>query len=245
MKQAHFVLQGKGGVGKSFISTILAQYFYSNTLSKQDIRCFDTDPVNNTFSRFELLNVQHIPLLAHGQSKIDERKFDPIMEDILTSEEGTFVIDNGASTFIPMCNYIMENDLMTVLKDNNVEVFVHTIITGGQALKDTLEGLDSIFKQVSDENVYVWLNPFFGEIDINGKAFTETKFYKDNQSKIKAVINIDQKNPDTFGKDISDMMTHHLTFSEAQENDVFKLMAKQRLKQVQRDMFAELDRVAV
>lgn len=242
MKQAHFILQGKGGVGKSFISTILAQYFDKKNV---ELRCFDTDPVNNTFSRFANLNVKHVPLLVNGQSKIDERNFDPIMEEILTAEEGIFVVDNGASTFIPMCNYIMENDLMTVLKDNGVEVFIHTIITGGQALKDTLEGLDSIFKQVSNENIYVWLNPFFGDIDINGKAFIETKFFKENQSKIKAVINIDQKNPDTFGKDISDMMSHHLTFDEAQENDVFKLMAKQRLKQVQRDMFAELDRVAV
>lgn len=242
MKQAHFVLQGKGGVGKSFISAILAQYFNKRNV---ELCCFDTDPVNNTFSRFANLNVRHIPLLVNGQSKIDERNFDPIMEIILEADEGVFVVDNGASTFIPMCNYIMENDLMTVLKDNGVEVFIHTIITGGQALKDTLEGLDSIFKQVSNENVYVWLNPFFGEIDINGKSFTETKFYKENQSKIKAVINIDQKNPDTFGKDISDMMSNHLTFDEAQEHDIFRLMAKQRLKQVQRDMFAELERVAV
>lgn len=245
MKQAHFVLQGKGGVGKSFISTILAQYFYSKSLLKQEIHCFDTDPVNNTFSRFEKLDVQHIPLLVNGQSKIDERNFDPIIEEMLTADDGVFIVDNGASTFIPMCNYIMENDLMTVLKDNGVEVFIHTIITGGQALQDTLEGLDSIFNQVSNENVYVWLNPFFGDIDINGKAFTDTKFFKENQSKIKAVINIDQKNPDTFGKDISDMMSNHLTFEEAQEDDVFRLMAKQRLKQVQRDMFAELERVAV
>jgi hypothetical protein len=242
MKQAHFVLQGKGGVGKSFISAILAQYFDKKEV---ELRCFDTDPVNNTFSRFANLNVKHIPLLVNGQSKIDERNFDPIVEEILTADDGIFVIDNGASTFIPMCNYIMENDLMTVLKDNEVEVFIHTIITGGQALQDTLEGLDSIFNQVSNKNIYVWLNPFFGEIIINGKGFTETKFFKDNQSKIKAVINIDQKNPDTFGKDISDMMSNHLTFNESQESDVFKLMAKQRLKQVQRDMFAELDRVVV
>lgn len=35
--QVHLVLQGKGGVGKSLISAILAQYFHSR---KQTLHCF-------------------------------------------------------------------------------------------------------------------------------------------------------------------------------------------------------------
>ena len=43
----HFVLQGKGGVGKSFVASILGQYFQ---VRGRDVRCFDTDPVNQTFA---------------------------------------------------------------------------------------------------------------------------------------------------------------------------------------------------
>jgi adenylylsulfate kinase-like enzyme len=48
----HLTLQGKGGVGKSLVSSILAQYFRHRGA---DIYCLDTDPVNQTFSQYRLL----------------------------------------------------------------------------------------------------------------------------------------------------------------------------------------------
>ena len=47
--QVHLVLQGKGGVGKSFVSAILGQYFRAR---KGTLHCFDTDPVNATFAQY-------------------------------------------------------------------------------------------------------------------------------------------------------------------------------------------------
>jgi CO dehydrogenase nickel-insertion accessory protein CooC1 len=43
----HLVLQGKGGVGKSFVAAILAQYFKTKTAQ---VHCLDTDPVNGVLS---------------------------------------------------------------------------------------------------------------------------------------------------------------------------------------------------
>lgn len=43
MAKIHMVLQGKGGVGKSFIATVIAQYKRSKG---QQPLCIDTDPVN-------------------------------------------------------------------------------------------------------------------------------------------------------------------------------------------------------
>ena len=42
MAKIHMVLQGKGGVGKSFIATVIAQYKISKG---QQPQCIDTDPV--------------------------------------------------------------------------------------------------------------------------------------------------------------------------------------------------------
>ena len=59
MNTIHFVLQGKGGVGKSLISSIIAQYFqgvYDNT------ECIDTDPVNATLHGFKALNVVRLDI---------------------------------------------------------------------------------------------------------------------------------------------------------------------------------------
>ena len=41
----HFVLQAKGGIGKSFVSTLLAQHLLAETGA---VRCFDTDQENTT-----------------------------------------------------------------------------------------------------------------------------------------------------------------------------------------------------
>jgi hypothetical protein len=44
----HIILQGKGGVGKSFVSAILAQYFRTKPAP---VHCLDTDPINATFAQ--------------------------------------------------------------------------------------------------------------------------------------------------------------------------------------------------
>ncbi|WP_458448767.1 nucleotide-binding protein, partial [Campylobacter coli] len=45
MAKIHFVLNGKGGIGKSFISSLLCQYFLDKG---ESIVAIDTDPNNTT-----------------------------------------------------------------------------------------------------------------------------------------------------------------------------------------------------
>ena len=87
----HLTLQGKGGVGKSLVASILAQYFRHRGAA---IHCVDTDPVNQTFSQYTELGAEHLALMHDG--KIDSRGFDVLMERLLI-EDGTFIVDNGAS----------------------------------------------------------------------------------------------------------------------------------------------------
>jgi len=67
----HITLRGKGGVGKSLVSSILAQYFRYRGAA---IHCIDTDPVNQTFSQYAELAAEHLTLMHDG--KIDSRGFD-------------------------------------------------------------------------------------------------------------------------------------------------------------------------
>jgi len=53
----HLTLQGKGGVGKSLVASILAQYFRHRGT---EIHCLDTDPVNQTFSQYTELGAPSI-----------------------------------------------------------------------------------------------------------------------------------------------------------------------------------------
>ena len=67
----HFVLQAKGGIGKSFVSTLLAQYLLQETGA---VRCFDTDQENTTFTHYEALSVRHVTVA--NQSRLIGFDFD-------------------------------------------------------------------------------------------------------------------------------------------------------------------------
>jgi len=65
--------------------------------------------------------------------------------------------------------------------------------------------------------------------------------YTENADKVFGSVHIPKRNPDTFGRDIEDVVSKKLTFHEAVTNGDFSLMTKQRLKVVQRDLFEQLD----
>lgn len=233
----HFILQGKGGVGKSFISALLAQYFQTIT---DMIKCYDTDPVNQTFTHYKALNAEHINVMEG--SKIDERNFDELMERLL-SENGVFIIDNGASSFVPLSNYLIENNAIQMLQETGREIFIHCVITGGQALLDTLAGFKALAEQTKSKNIIIWLNEYFGTIEHNGKTFNEMRAYTNYADKVRGIVRIAKRNQDTFGKDVEVMVTRKLTFEEAIAAPEFSIMAKQRIKTVQRDIFDQLSAV--
>jgi CO dehydrogenase nickel-insertion accessory protein CooC1 len=87
----HLSLQGKGGVGKSLVASILAQYLLQRG---KTVRCIDTDPVNKTLSQYRGLPTEQLKLLREGG--VDQRGFDSLMEQLLTDESSVFVVDNGA-----------------------------------------------------------------------------------------------------------------------------------------------------
>ena len=236
----HLLLQGKGGVGKSLIASILAQYLMSRGNS---VQCIDTDPVNRTLTQYQALNPQPLKLLREGG--IDQRGFDALMEVILTTPEGTFVVDNGASTFIPLWNYILENSVGSLFREAGKRLCVHTVITGGQALGDTLKGFAELASTTSDRSIVIWLNEFFGRIEDNGKTFVEMAVCKENEHKIMGSIAVPKRNQDTFGRDMEEMIARKQTFEEAIKSGNFSIMTKQRLKVVQRDLFEQLDALSM
>jgi cellulose biosynthesis protein BcsQ len=59
MAKINVVLQGKGGVGKSFIAATLAQYKINKG---HEPLCIDTDPVNATFAGYKALNVTRLQM---------------------------------------------------------------------------------------------------------------------------------------------------------------------------------------
>jgi hypothetical protein len=235
----HFVLQAKGGIGKSFVSTLLAQHLLNEA---GEVRCFDTDQENTTFTHYEALNVQHIAV-ANESRLVDPKKFDVLMETLLT-EQGNFVVDTGANTFSNLLAYMVENDVFPMLAEAGKKVFIHTIVGGGDTLADTANGFYAIAQEVADVPLVLWCNEHFGDlITAEGKPFIETQAYKQSAPRLTATVTLFKRNASTFGEDIRKLnMKRHIVAQALESND-YTLMEKQRIKTFSRDVFGQLHAV--
>ncbi|WP_314342718.1 conjugal transfer protein TraL [Simonsiella muelleri] len=235
MQEVHMVAQGKGGVGKSLISSFIAQYLQPKTAK---LHCYDTDPVNPTFSHYQALNPKVVNILTEDNN-INTRFFDDLLEDLLNLD-GIAVVDNGAATFVPLMAYMAENDVAYMLAENDVRLIVHIPVTGGQALNECLKGLNQSLQTINAEFV-IWLNEHNGKVEQDGKSFEQFGIYQQYQDDILGVVKLESFSADTYGQDIAQMTSLNLTFEEVKMSPDFRMMAKNRLKKFKEYVFEQLD----
>ncbi len=231
----HITLQGKGGVGKSFVSSLLAQYFMQKD---RPVRCVDTDPINPTLAQYPGLNAERLNVLKRGA--INDKAFDTFVHRAC-NETGVFIVDTGATTFVPLWNFILQAEILDLLKRHDRQLYVHSIVAGGQALNDTLNGFERLAQTTDKRNVVVWVNEYFGEVE----GFTEMKVTQDNLHKLVGSVLIRERNPQTYGDDVKLMLEKRMTFDEAIRSEEFGLVSKQRLTIVRRDIFEQIDHLGL
>jgi hypothetical protein len=233
MSKIHFVLQGKGGVGKSLVASLIAQYCIEHGNTPM---CIDTDPVNQSFGAYKALNVHQLDILVNND--VDQSTFDQLIELIYANPEQDMVIDNGASCFVPLSNYLIKNKIIDMLTRMGHQVVIHTVITGGQSMDDTMNGLNKLLIHYPDNCQFVaWLNPYWGAVEHNGKPFEELKTYTKNKEKINAIITLPVMQKDTFQRDFIDMLKAKELFNEAIENNTLQFMPRQRLSLLKDEIF--------
>jgi hypothetical protein len=248
MKTIHLILQGKGGVGKSVVASLLCQYILTKGLT---LTAFDTDPVNQTLFAHESLKAIRLNIRTKDDD-INKRKFDELMEAIMGEPDDNrqFVIDNGSGSFLPLCAWMRENQTVNMWQEMGVRVLLHSVITGGQGQDDTLDGLE-VLMNYFNAPIVAWLNSFLGEIEYtsatSGKTlgFEDFDLYKKNSARFMALIRIPLKSAQTFGKDLEELFKRHQTFDEAQADDTLPIMVKQRLRIFWGEMCREIDKAGV
>lgn len=240
MTQVHLVMQGKGGVGKTFSSTVLTQYL--QTLGP--VQCVDTDPVNATFAGFRHLKVERLDLLENDV--IQPRRFDALIDRANATQAEHLVIDNGASSFVALAQYLVENDIAGLLSEMGHRLTIHAVVIGGQGFADCAENLRVMVNSFSSSTEFVvWVNPYFGPVELRGKKFEEMKVYEQCRDRIRALIYLPQWSKDTVGRDVSDMLGERLTFDEALADDGRNVVVRQRLKLAKKQLFERLDTAAL
>ena len=155
------------------------------------------------------------------------------------------IVDTGSSAFVPLVHYVVTNEVPSILSQGGHQLVVHTIVTGGQALVDTLHGAAQLVKQLEDARFVVWLNPFWGPVALDGKTFEQMKVYQDIKKRIETVVNLPAFTDELFPQDIASMLKSRLTFKEAIESPDQSLMSRHRLKVAQREFYSRMDSLAV
>lgn len=227
MATVHLFLTGKGGVGKSFSSSLFYQFLLKKPFP---VLAYDTDPVNSTFAGYKEFAVTNLQIMDGDD--IDPGAFDQLVDDICTAERNAqIVVDNGASCFVSLCSYLKGNRALAILQDAGHELLIHTIVTGGQALGETLSELKSLTRNFPDVPIVVWLNPYFGEISMDGQKFQEFKLYQEVSASIRAIIEIPHLKQVLFAKDLEKLLAKKMSF-DAGINSSMPIMTRSRLKAI-------------
>ncbi len=242
MATIHFILQGKGGVGKSLVASILYQGIVA---LGHEVMAYDSDPVNATLSGFNEFEVQRLELLK-ADGNIDTRKFDELLEDLAIAPDNTHVIvDNGASSFIALGSYMQENSILDILQGElGHKVYFHTIITGGQSIKDTVDGFVRLVRTFPQSSLIVWLNPFFGEINVDGKSFIDFKCFIDHGHKVHSIIELPLGDRNLIGKDLETLFAKKQSFSLGISGSNH-IMVRHRLKKYWENIVSQIEQANI
>jgi hypothetical protein len=230
MAFCHFVMQGKGGVGKSLVASLLFQFFQKRGF---DVFGCDTDPVNASFAAYKNFEVKILDIMEGDD--IAPGRFDELIGYIFSvPENAQIVVDIGASCFVALCSYLKKNAALDYLARNGHEATIHTVITGGQSLVETLNNLRSLARHFYDVPLVVWLNPYFGDITLDGEKFENFKIYREVAASVKAVIEMPKKSS-LFQLTFAEMLARHGTFEESLKNPEVSFMGRHRLTMLWHD----------
>jgi hypothetical protein len=236
----HFVLQGKGGVGKTMTALLLAQCIADKG---EPVICADTDPVNASLSSLSPLPTEQVSIF--NGNRVDTRALDEFTERMVT-EDSHFVIDNGASSFVPISHYLLENDVSALLAEEGRLPVIHVVVTGGPGMLDTMKGLSSVLADFPPTvRVVVWVNQFFGPvINANGKKFHEMPIYLEHKDRIFASINLPPLS-DEASSDVREMISKRISFADAlkRDNSSMLRMQKSRLFKLREALWPQIQQV--
>jgi len=236
--QAHFILQGKGGVGKSLVSSLLAQFFIAQNYP---VRGIDTDPINQTFANLPFVDSIAETVTDTQSNETNHRTIDRIMGEIL-EKPSVYVIDNGASSFIPMSVYLIDGGGIVTLAEEGTKPIIHLVIPVGPETEMALEGCMSLIDSIDGAlPVVLWINEredswehYFG-----GK-FEDNELFKSIEEKVTGFVTIPHmKAP--LSLNFSDMLRNKQSFAEVSTSKDWLFMEKARMKRLNETIFGNIE----
>ena len=134
MGSLNFIGGEKGGVGKSVVARVLAQYLIDKDLPFMG---FDTDRSHTSFTRFYADYAA--PVLVDSYEGLDQVV--NVFENVNEGEAPRVIVDLAAQTAAPLTRWIKDSDLLALLDDMGVAVNFWHVADAGKDSVDLLERL--------------------------------------------------------------------------------------------------------
>lgn len=218
----HFMMQKKGGVGKSYLSSLFMQYL---TDKGKKVLGIDVDPTTATLSGIEGLNAKRIELLVPdgaGSKQVNRSQFLVLCDEVIKAGKDTeIVIDSGASGYPEMCAFLKSGDFLNFLESQGYDVYIHSVLRGGNDIIPTVQSMNELLHLFPTEAFIVWINAYEDRfrVEFEGRGFQDSKLFKEFFSRFASVITVPTYG--FFTEDAGRMFSSCMTINQILKRGVF------------------------
>lgn len=139
MSSLNFIGGEKGGVGKSVVSRVLAQYFIDKG---RPFTGFDTDRSHTSFTRFYADYASPVIVDSYEGLDLIATAFEETSTD---GQEKSVIVDLAAQTAAPLTRWVKDSDVFSVLAEMGVTVNFWHVADAGKDSVDLLGRLVNTF----------------------------------------------------------------------------------------------------
>lgn len=221
-----FVLQGKGGCGKTLVASLIAQSLKERG---EPVVCIDTDPVNRSFTAIETLGAQPVRLVKGNKVDVDAMN---AWSERAVAEDASFVVDNGASSYLPMLEYLLEAEIFECIAESGKRVIVHMPVIDGRSLAHTVDALELASKSLPPcVDIVPWFNPYFGPLVADdGAELDQTELYADMAVRLSGPVKLPTLHPDYAGAYFERMLDANRTFADERADTAAGMISRMWLE---------------
>jgi hypothetical protein len=141
MSRIHFIGGEKGGIGKSVLSRLLAQYHIDR---KRSFQAFDTDRSHGAMLRF--YGDYSRPIVLEDFSSADQ------LVETAVEQQHDVLVDLAAQTSLPLFKWMDDSDLLGLAAEEDIDVVLWHVLDDGA---DGINLLERMLQQYEARAKYV------------------------------------------------------------------------------------------
>lgn len=231
MANIHFIGGEKGGVGKSLVSRLLAQYMIDKQMP---FLGFDTDRSHGALMRF--YSGYASPVLLDKYETLDA-----IIESAIDQPERRVLVDLAAQTHDPLVKWMDESGVLELADESGFVIHYWHVMDAG---KDSVDLLKKLFDRFGDRLAYVLvLNQIRGD---DFAILSQSGEYERAQSLGAKFVSLKHLNDAAINKiDATSSSFWAAQNSADKATTGLGLMDRQRVKTWLRDAYTQLDAAEV